>query len=189
MAKWESEMIFDYANFYDAVIDDCPRGSRVVEVGTYIGESLSHLAVGAYPKKLQVIGVDWGVTIEKVDAATARATVKPYVNTLVDNILKTHIPGGIPIILWDSAYAARLISNRSCRFVYIDADHNYHAVYRDLLAWMPKIQRGGILAGHDYDWPTVKAAVDEVFGPCQSSINPRVWSVRRTFFGWKPCLL
>jgi FkbM family methyltransferase len=35
-------------------------------------------------------------------------------------------------------------------FVYIDAQHHYEAVKQDLALWLPKIRRGGILAGHDY---------------------------------------
>lgn len=34
--------------------------------------------------------------------------------------------------------------------VYIDANHNYHAVSADIKAWAPKVKPGGLLAGHDY---------------------------------------
>ena len=53
-------------------------------------------------------------------------------------------------------------------WVYLDADHSYEAVMADLAAWVPKVRRGGIVAGHDYvdgmingsDFG-VKRAVDE----------------------------
>lgn len=47
-------------------------------------------------------------------------------------------------------------------FVYIDAQHNYDAVKKDIAAWWPLTNK--ILAGHDYDeksWPGVVQAVDE----------------------------
>jgi len=50
--------------------------------------------------------------------------------------------------------------------VFIDADHSYDAVRKDIDLWLPKIREGGILAGHDYiDYIEygVKKAVDEYF--------------------------
>lgn len=35
-------------------------------------------------------------------------------------------------------------------FVYIDGDHSYDFVSKDIKAWWPKIKPGGILSGHDY---------------------------------------
>lgn len=37
-----------------------------------------------------------------------------------------------------------------CSAVYIDANHSYEATARDIAAWWPLIEEGGILAGHDY---------------------------------------
>lgn len=36
-------------------------------------------------------------------------------------------------------------------FVYVDASHRYVDVRRDLEEWAPKLRRGGVLAGHDYE--------------------------------------
>jgi len=60
------------------------------------------------------------------------------------------------------------LANSSLDFLYIDANHSYEACKRDLLAYYPKMQPGGIIAGHDYldgSLPEgefgVKRAVDE----------------------------
>ena len=34
--------------------------------------------------------------------------------------------------------------------IYIDANHSYEAVKRDIASWWPKLKKGGVLAGHDY---------------------------------------
>jgi len=55
-------------------------------------------------------------------------------------------------------------------FIFVDADHFYENVRKDINAWWPKIQEGGVMAGHDYNgmgdkrkgWG-VKRAVDEFF--------------------------
>lgn len=39
--------------------------------------------------------------------------------------------------------------DRSLDFVYIDADHYYSSVMKDILYWLPKIKIGGYIGGHD----------------------------------------
>ena len=63
-----------------------------------------------------------------------------------------------------SLEAAPRFADSTVDFVYIDALHTYEAVMSDLLAWWPKLRRGRIMAGHDYNptkWPGVCQAVDE----------------------------
>ncbi len=76
-------------------------------------------------------------------------------------------------------------ADRSLDFVYIDADHAYEAVFRDLRAWFPKLRPGGIFAGHDYldgiipeGRFGVKQAVDEFaheIGACVYSTIESKW--------------
>ena len=35
--------------------------------------------------------------------------------------------------------------------VYIDADHSFDGCYKDIIDWYPKVKKGGILCGHDYE--------------------------------------
>jgi len=46
-----------------------------------------------------------------------------------------------------SVDAAGSIPDRSCFFVFIDADHGYQAVRADIRAWLSKVRPGGLLAG------------------------------------------
>ena len=58
------------------------------------------------------------------------------------------------------------IANQQFDFIYIDADHSYDAVVKDIHAWWPKVRIGGVLAGHDYNNrgnKRVKKAVDSIF--------------------------
>ena len=46
--------------------------------------------------------------------------------------------------------------------VFIDADHSYNGCYSDIKAYTPKVNKGGILSGHDIDFPGVNKAVNEL---------------------------
>lgn len=65
-----------------------------------------------------------------------------------------------------SEEAAREIENNSLDYVFIDADHSYEGVKKDIRLWRPKVKPGGWIGFHDYDHPRlpgVKKAVDEEF--------------------------
>ena len=40
--------------------------------------------------------------------------------------------------------------DESVGFLYIDGDHSYEGVKRDLEAWYPKVVKGGVIGFHDY---------------------------------------
>lgn len=53
-------------------------------------------------------------------------------------------------------------------FVYIDGNHTFDYVMRDIIEWSPKVRSGGIVAGHDFkrrpprgysNWNVIKATV------------------------------
>ena len=46
--------------------------------------------------------------------------------------------------------ASQLFPDEYFDLVYIDANHTYQGVSADLEIWLPKVKRGGLLAGHDY---------------------------------------
>jgi predicted O-methyltransferase YrrM len=54
------------------------------------------------------------------------------------------------------------IPNNSVDMVFIDADHSYEAVKKDIKAYMPKLKLNGLLTGHDIDYPGVNRAVNEL---------------------------
>lgn len=69
----------------------------------------------------------------------------------------------VRVVKSDSTEFLSGVSNEYFDFVYIDGDHSYQGVIRDITSAYPKIKRGGYIMGHDY-CPTfygVMQAVDE----------------------------
>ena len=68
------------------------------------------------------------------------------------------------VVVWQrSPGAASWVADGFLDLIFLDASHSYEAVATDLKAWLPKVARFGILAGHDYSllWPGVCEAVHE----------------------------
>ena len=66
-----------------------------------------------------------------------------------------------------SVEVAREFADQSVDLAFIDAEHSYGAVKADIEAWLPKINPGGWLGGHDYGaarFPGVAKAVDDTLG-------------------------
>lgn len=57
---------------------------------------------------------------------------------------------------WD---AVDCIDDRSVDFVYIDADHRTPCVTEDIEKYIKKVKLGGVICGHDWNFPTVKTGV------------------------------
>jgi len=60
-----------------------------------------------------------------------------------------------------SLEAASLIKHGTLDFVYIDANHKYRYVMIDIIKWSPKVRKGGIVSGHDYNYQSVTEAVND----------------------------
>lgn len=84
--------------------------------------------------------------------------------------------GRVAIHQMDSAEAAIVADDNSLDFVFIDADHSYEGCKRDIEAWYPKVRKGGLVAGHDYNpkWPGVIKAVNEQFVK-KAVVHDSVW--------------
>lgn len=54
------------------------------------------------------------------------------------------------MIRMGSVDASKLFPDEYFDFIYIDADHSYEAVKKDLEVWWPKIKRGGVFSGDDF---------------------------------------
>jgi hypothetical protein len=66
-------------------------------------------------------------------------------------------------IRMDSFSASALYDNESLDFVFLDSSHEYEHIITELLLWVPKIKRTGVIAGHDYGYTGVHNGVNHYF--------------------------
>jgi len=151
----EIDGYFTWQYLYDDMVNRFPSGSTFVEVGAYKGRSLSHLIwrIIESKKDILVFAVDWfdGISSGLLDEFSRNMRL---------------VQDKFTLIIGDSANSADTFKDNSIDFVFIDADHRYESIKRDILAWKPKIKTGGVIAGHDYSlsYPGVVKAVDDIFG-------------------------
>lgn len=95
-----------------------------------------------------------------------RTSTKPYSHRLT-------------VLRGDSAEMAEKVPDGSLDFVFIDADHRYPSVIKDLAAWVPKLKSGGTLCGHDVHLPGVnRALLEKVPGYIYSGVD-HVWFAKK----------
>jgi cephalosporin hydroxylase len=148
---------FDFGILYSQAVNHLPTPGVLVECGCHLGRSLCYLAhrVKESKRDFQVYGVELTVTDE-----------------LVDNLFDCGFNDLVTLVPADSVKASSLFADNSVSMVFLDTDHSYEHLRAEIVAWLPKVKIGGIIAGddiglpHELDpiWPGVRRAVTELFG-------------------------
>lgn len=133
--------------------------TRGAELGLWKGDTFLYLL--EHCPDLHLIGVDLWAPQPGHDgpedwAGWDHAAHEFIVRTGVDGSRRARI-------IKDTTHnAAQQVDDGSLDFVFIDADHSTQGVRRDIEDWGPKLKESGWFFGHDIDWSTVKAAVDDL---------------------------
>ena len=177
---------FNYAYFYNDIVNENPDFKTFVEVGSFLGYSISHLAnLLRNRSDVRITAADlWQATPEMAERHQQIRDVLNECEDILYDLYQTKLELSearylIKDIRGDSADSAKHFADASIDFCYIDADHSYQSVKKDVYAWLPKIKNNGIIAGHDYDQDGVAQAVHEVIGEDKiEKIKHHIWSYR-----------
>ena len=128
----------------------------MVEVGLDYGTHAKEL-LDNIPNilKLYLVDMYWGLDTEVMIERfkIAKESVSKYEDK-------------ITFCIGDSVNKSKEFANEMFDVVYIDSDHSYEGVMRELIAYYPKCKKGGIFCGHDYGSQKddeVKKAVNDFF--------------------------
>lgn len=152
---------------------------HVAELGLWKGRTILHIlqncpnvhyiGVDQWKRCPERAGVPGGQTYEAWDMFGLETHVRKVVAPYSDRCT---------ILKMSTLEASQLVADKSLDLVFIDADHSEDGTRADIVNWLPKIRPGGILAGHDYDWPTVRKVVDEKFTNIATGPD-NVWWVKK----------
>ena len=154
---------FTYPNLYKKVVESAGNEFHFVEVGSWKGRSSVFMAVEIINsgKNIKFDCVDtWEGSVEHLDYDEIKE------KKLYDIFLNTieSVKHVINPVKMSSLEAVNLYGDKTLDFIFIDASHEYEDVKRDIIAWLPKLKIGGVLAGHDYGvFDGVTRAANEIF--------------------------
>jgi hypothetical protein len=139
------------------------RIKRIIEEDLYffIKRTQIRLSTREFKKLGQgLIGVEIGVDRGKnSDFLLRKLSLKKLY--LIDIIKKVNIKNSRAVFIQKSSDDCTKIIPDNLDFVYVDGDHSYEQVKKDIKNYYPKIRKGGILAGHDINQTGVFKAVSE----------------------------
>jgi predicted O-methyltransferase YrrM len=123
-----------------------PGRKLIVEVGTFTGGTaecmLEHMDDDA-----RLITIDPYIDLPKVNFIDF---VRREVITVAASRLEK-FGDRVTQIIGDSKTIAPLFADGTVDMVFIDGDHRYEGVKADILGWMPKLKKDGVMSGHDFD--------------------------------------
>jgi len=152
---------FNYHDFYKK-ISKKENFKVFVEIGVWKGHSIIYLSNLLRDKDVEVYAID---LFNETYKYKKTEEIKYLYDIFKENVKIANLSDKITPIKSISWEASEKFDDDSVDFVFIDADHEYDSVIKDINSWLPKIKKGGIISGHDYFNPCgVKKAVDEIFG-------------------------
>lgn len=159
IANWQeynnNEHLFDqmkalgHRNNIPSMLRRAGLNHHVCEIGVRAGQNLDQIVQGSKPSEF--VGIDsWdsGEISSQNDVGFSQVKQDQLESQVRNKFAKYGERGRI--IRGYFFEVCSQFPDGYFDYIYIDADHSYEAVKRDLEDWYPKVRTGGILAGHDY---------------------------------------
>jgi glycosyltransferase involved in cell wall biosynthesis len=154
-----------YFQEYDTRIDMIrslvPKHGDYAEIGVFEGEFSKELFSVLEPRKLHLIDLFTG----NACSGDKDGNNGKWVN--LDDVfqnLMTHFPSNVIMYKGPSYNVLEGFEDDSLDMIYIDGDHEYEGVRKDLEMAHKKVKSGGWIMGHDYEMNMKKAQVEYTFG-------------------------
>jgi predicted O-methyltransferase YrrM len=165
--------MFGFMDLLLALKDFLPgKDYKMIEIGSYMGESTMLFA------STHIFDVIF--SIDPHEGNEEFNEMNGYDWDFIKNeyALNTRFFNNI-VHLADYSYnISNKFKENSIDFIYIDGNHSYKSLKKDFELFLPKLKKGGIIAGHDYDpnaWPEVIKAIHEEVGEPDIIFNDSSW--------------
>jgi hypothetical protein len=166
-------------------------GLNMIEIGSYMGESTAIFAMSGIFNSIHCIDPWEGEEESNNEGNRTWEAVRTEFETNTRQWRHGFHPK-----VWEyknySHKCHHLWPDNSVDFIYIDGNHSYESVKQDIELYLPKLKKGGIIAGHDYkflnidnrgNWATIDSqfpgtikAIDEVLGGVDFNFSDSSWA-------------
>lgn len=152
-----AELLADGNKQRRLLLEMLPQGGVGAEIGVYKGGFSQLLLQVARPRRLHLID-PWKVVDDPRYRASwygsAVANGQAEMDAIHDGVRQQFAgriaDGSVILERSTSAEASTRFPDGYLDWIYVDGDHTYEAVRDDLRLYLPKVRRGGIIAGDDY---------------------------------------
>lgn len=171
---------FDFSDLYADMVKQAEHEALFVELGVWKGCSAAFMGV-------EIVNSGKNIRFDVIDNfqglhqenKTQRENFIDYRKNYKECLMNLNRVPFVRVIGLPSPEAVGLYANESIDFIFIDANHDYRHVKEDIRLWLPKVKRGGVIAGHDYiNFAGVKKAVDELL-PDAKQVSVRSWIYKK----------
>ncbi|MCR8851199.1 class I SAM-dependent methyltransferase [Lysinibacillus fusiformis] len=128
----------------------------IVEIGSYMGKSICSIAGGA-----EAFSSDDESSIYCIDPFEGYMEREEYLEEFKSNVQYFYNQKEIQIVKGKS-YEKHDEIKTKVKLLFIDGNHEYGNVIRDLRLFLPKVSIGGVIAMHDSDSKGVSQAINEL---------------------------
>lgn len=134
----------------NSLLNDAGLVGEAVEIGVNEGDFAHYVLAGWHGKKYHMVD-PWTTQSDEVYVDVNNRPQDDQDRKL-RKVIKRLEPWKDKYVVHRqySVEAAKTFANESMDFIYVDARHDYAGVKEDMLAWWPKLKRGGLFAGHDF---------------------------------------
>lgn len=141
----------------EVLLNSLEKEPTLVEIGSWTGHSAVVLATHAKMKAGHLTCID----SFDGDGSVLKETAEKFkiIDLLEENLTKAGVRDFVTIQVGKSDDCFEMYPYKSIDLLFIDGDHRYSQVARDIDNWMPRVR--GIICGHDYDIDAYKLVFPE----------------------------
>lgn len=168
----------EQTQLYKKMVSTAPEEAHFVEIGCWKGKSTVFMAV-------EIVNSGKTIKFDAIDTFKGSEEHHNFDSIINDTLQQEFLSNIAPVkhivtpVIGDSSLLASNYKDGSIDFLFIDGDHSFEGVVKDIQAWLPKMKEGGVIAGDDFlmeEFPGVTEAVTS----CLSDVNQygQIWYVK-----------
>jgi hypothetical protein len=150
-------------NSRDELIEILDKKKKFCEIGVFKGDFSKLILQKMDPEELHLIDIFEGQMCS--GDKDGNNIVWTSLESEYENLKKTYSDN--KVVTLHKGYSQDILEtfpNEYFDYIYIDGDHSYEGVKKDLIISFKKIKKDGLICGHDYSkamFPGVVRAIDE----------------------------